>query len=96
MHISWNNNWKTKNDYEFDINPKIQKVEPIIQLPLIYIKNPLISTYYKITGKEPKYTNYASDFKDTLDYIFVNDKIKIIGVLEEVNLVHKVRIPDEE
>jgi CCR4-NOT transcription complex subunit 6 len=87
---------ETKKEYEFDINPKIKKIEPVIQLPPIYTIFPLISTYYKITGKEPRYTNYASDFKDTLDYIFVNDKLKIIGVLEEVNLDHKTRIPDEE
>jgi CCR4-NOT transcription complex subunit 6 len=87
---------KTTNIYEFDTNPKIKKIEPIIKLPLIYTKFPLISTYFNITGKEPRYTNYAFDFKETLDYIFVNDKVQIIGVLEEVNLDHKKRIPDDE
>ncbi len=83
-------------EYEFDINPKIQKIEPIIMMPKIFAKNIFISTYHFITQKEPIYTNYTSDYKDTLDYIFVNNKVKIIGVLKEINIDHKLRIPDEE
>jgi CCR4-NOT transcription complex subunit 6 len=87
---------KKEYEYEFDINPQIKKIEPIIKIPSVFTKAPLTSAYHKITGKEPRYTNYGFDFKDTLDYIFVNDRVKVVGVLEEVNLDHKKRIPDEE
>lgn len=82
--------------YEFESNPKILPVEPVIEKPDFFTPFPLKSSYFTIFNREPRYTNYAETFKETLDYIFYNDKIKLIGVLEEVDLSHKVKIPDDE
>ena len=38
--------------------------------------------------KEPKYTNYTKGFKDCLDYIFINNKLNVISVLEEIPISH--------
>lgn len=54
------------------------------------------SVYSYVFGREPKYTNYTEKFKDTIDYIFVNNNVNIIGALEEPNIDHKIRIPDPE
>tara|TARA_B110000208_G_C11789578_1_gene436970 strand:+ start:2542 stop:3543 length:1002 start_codon:yes stop_codon:yes gene_type:complete len=59
--------------------------KPFINTPKIFTKYPLISCYNKVFGKEPIYTNYTENFKESLDYIFINDKIKIIGALNEVD-----------
>ena len=59
--------------------------KPFIKTPYIYTKIPFKSVYKEVFGKEPKYTNYTETFKNTLDYIFVNNKIKILSALQEIN-----------
>ena len=61
-------------------------LKPIIRTPDNYSYIKLISAYKKIVGSEPKYTNYTEKFKETLDYIFTNQKIKIISVLQEIDV----------
>ena len=69
---------------KFDTQP-IQYPKPFVKTPKTYSYYPLKSCYKKIFKKEPKFTNYTDVFKETLDYIFVNDKIKVIGSLEQVD-----------
>ena len=69
---------------KFDTQP-IQYPKPFVKTPKTYSYYPLTSCYKKIFKKEPKFTNYTDVFKETLDYIFVNDKIKVIGSLEQVD-----------
>ena len=73
-----------------------QLIEPLLAIPSDYTKYPLTSTYKYIFKQEPRYTNYTPQFKNTLDYIFVNDKCKVIGQLKEVNLDKITRIPNSE
>jgi len=83
------------NEYEFDYDSKIKPLKPIFESPTKFTKYPLISSYSDITGTEPTYTHYVEKFIGTLDYIFVNNKCKIIGVLEELKLNSIKSIPDE-
>ena len=39
----------------------------------------MTSCYHKVFGREPKHSNYTVKFENTLDYIFVNSKINILG-----------------
>ena len=73
----------SKFDFE-DVKPII----PIIKTPLVFTKNPMISCYKKVLGKELKYSNYAPNFKNTLDYIFVNNMINVHGVLLPPSLAY--------
>lgn len=69
----------------------------IINIPKTFSKYVLKSSYFEVFGKEPKFTNYTYKFKSTLDYIFINKKVKIIGALEELNtkyLENKKSIPN--
>jgi CCR4-NOT transcription complex subunit 6 len=59
--------------------------KPFIKTPKIFTKYPLKSCYKVVFGKEPLYSNYTINFKATLDYIFVNSNIKILGALKELN-----------
>ena len=68
----------------FDTQP-IQYPKPFVKTPKNYTYYPFKSCYKKIFKNEPKFTNYTDVFKETLDYIFVNDKIKVIGSLEQVD-----------
>ena len=83
------------NEYEFDYDSKIKPLKPIFESPTKFTKYPLISSYSDITGTEPTYTHYVEKFIGTLDYIFVNNECKIIGVLEELKLNNIKSIPDE-
>tara|TARA_B110000971_G_scaffold220911_1_gene266024 strand:+ start:1166 stop:2161 length:996 start_codon:yes stop_codon:yes gene_type:complete len=60
------------------------KNKEFIKTPKNFTEINFKSAYKSIFGKEPKYTNYTKQFKDTLDYIFVNDKIRVIGALQEI------------
>lgn len=80
-----------KNNYQEN---ESKLIEPIINLPTKYTNLPLSSTFFTIFNKEPKYTNYTPDFKETLDYIFINDKCKVIGQLDEIDLSEYIRIPN--
>ena len=69
---------------KFD-NEDLNYIRPFINTPDKFTEYTLKSCYKEIFGKEPLYTNFTVDFKDTLDYIFVNSKVKILGSLEEVS-----------
>lgn len=71
---------KNKFDLEDFNYPK-----PFIKTPKTFTKSPLKSSYKEVFGKEPENSNYTLEFKATLDYIFYNRYVKIIGALEEVN-----------
>ncbi|VVU94305.1 Endonuclease/Exonuclease/phosphatase family [seawater metagenome] len=58
-------------------------LKPYITTPSEFTKYSLKSCFKEIYGKEPRYTNYTFNFKDTLDYIFVNKKFKILDALNE-------------
>jgi len=58
---------------------------PFVNTPDKFTEYPLKSCYKEIYGKEPLYTNFKIDFKDTLDYIFVNSKVRTLGSLEEID-----------
>ena len=77
-----------------EFNQLVQK--PIISLPIKFLKYPLKSTYYTIFNQEPEYTNYTPEFKETLDYIFINNNCTVIGQLSQPDLSEKKRIPDYE
>lgn len=71
---------------------------PFLKTPQQFTHTPLTSCYKKVFGKEPKHTNYTEKFKATLDYIFVNSKVKILGVMEELSdeyIKKMVSIPDK-
>jgi len=87
---------KSSDNYEFKLNKELKPKHPIFYLPKNFTKYKYQSGFYKIFGKEPKYTNYTNHFKDTLDYIFVNDKINIIGTLEDINLDKYEKLPTPE
>jgi len=73
--------------------------KPFINTSKVFTKYPMKSCYKKVFKKEPKYTNYTIKFQDTLDYIFVNSKIEILGALKEINenYLKKVKsIPNEK
>lgn len=76
---------KSTNKYEIK-GENIDYIKPFICTPNIFSNIPLKSTNKVIFKKEPLHSNYTSHFKSTLDYIFINDKIKTIGALEEVNI----------
>jgi len=59
--------------------------EPFLKTPKQFTKNKLFSCYKKVFKREPTFTNYSYNFKETTDYIFVNSKIKILGALKEIN-----------
>ena len=73
-----------KSINKFD-NEDLNYTRPFVNTPNKFTEYPLKSCYKEIYGKEPLYTNFTIDFKDTLDYIFVNSKVKILGSLEEID-----------
>lgn len=73
---------KSKN--KFNLEKGIEVEKPIFNTPDEYTKMELKSINKTIFGKEPNYTTYTIDYKNTLDYIFVNDKIEVLGALEEL------------
>ena len=71
---------------------------PFLKTPQQFTHTPLTSCYKKVFGKEPKHTNYTEKFKATLDYIFVNSKVKILSAMEELKdeyIKKMVSIPDK-
>lgn len=64
---------------------EIANDEKIIYTPRVFSRQLLKSSYFEVFGKEPLHTNYTIDFKFTLDYIFVNSKVKVLAALEELN-----------
>ena len=56
-----------------------------IETPETFTKLKLKSVYNEVFGNEPKLTNYTIDFKDTIDYIFINHRVRILSCLKEVN-----------
>jgi CCR4-NOT transcription complex subunit 6 len=68
---------------KFDME-NIDYSKPFINSPSIFSKFPLKSCYKEVFGKEPKHTNFTGKFKDTLDYIFVNSQINVLGAMEEL------------
>lgn len=73
---------KSLNDFE---NEDLNYPKPFIKTPNTYTYSPYRSCFKEIFKKEPKFTNYTIDFKNTLDYIFVNKLIKINSALEDIN-----------
>ena len=65
---------KTIKQFDFE---DAEPIKPIIFTPKIFTKTKLVSSYKKVLKNELKNSNYAPNFKDTLDYIFVNDLINI-------------------
>ena len=68
---------------------------PFLSTPRNYTYLEMTSCYHKVFGREPKHSNYTLKFKNTLDYIFVNSKINILGAMREIDSSHlQVSIPD--
>jgi len=87
---------KSFNKFDFE---DLEYPKPFINTSTVFTKYPMKSCYKKVFKKEPKYTNYTVKFQDTLDYIFVNSKIEILGALKEINenYLKKVKsIPNEK
>lgn len=79
-----------------EIGIERELIEPIFNLKdEIFTDKTLKSCYKEIYGKEPQYTNYTPKFKETLDYIFVNNNVQIIGSLESPDLSGIDRIPND-
>ena len=57
---------------------------PFIKTPNVFTYSPYKSSFKEIYKKEPKFTNFTVDFKNTLDYIFVNKKVKVNSALEKI------------
>ena len=65
-------------------NDDLEYPLPFIKTPNIFTYSPYKSCYKNIFKREPEFTNFTVDFKNTLDYIFVNDNVKINSALEEI------------
>jgi mRNA deadenylase 3'-5' endonuclease subunit Ccr4 len=59
-------------------------LNPIINVPTQFSNQKLTSVYKNILKREPKITILKEHFKDCLDYIFINNKFKIIAILNEL------------
>lgn len=76
---------KCNNKFNFEIERIGEEpLKPILKTPEKFSKQKLISAYKKVMKKEPLITNYTKNFKDCLDYIFINNKLDVIGALKEL------------
>jgi CCR4-NOT transcription complex subunit 6 len=77
---------KSTNLFEEDGTGRtIDFQKPFIDTPKEYTKYPLTSVYKKIFGVEQENSCYTANFQNTLDYIFVNDKVTILSALKQLD-----------
>ena len=80
---------KCDNKFNFEIGRTGEyPLKPLFKIPSRFSKYKMTSVYKKILKREPKYTNYTKGFKDCLDYIFINNKLNVISILEEIPISH--------
>jgi CCR4-NOT transcription complex subunit 6 len=77
---------KSSNLFDTDVdNREIELSRPFIETPEIYTKYPLTSAYKKIFGVEQENSFYVANFRHTLDYTFVNDKVTVLAALKQLD-----------
>ena len=72
-----------KFNFEQDRTGK-HPITPVITIPQKFANQKMKSAYKSILKREPAITTVTEHFRNCLDYIFVNNKVKVHAVLDEL------------